>query len=93
MKISNNLSFDYTELLVVAVNFLNIAPSEFWRLTPGEFTALVNHKLKTQGASSSDDYITKDEIRELKNIHPDGKVYVFSDKKQLKKDAINGYRG
>ncbi len=81
--------YDYKELLVVAVNFLRISPSEFWKLIPEEYTALVTHKLKMEGVGGVD-YLDKNDIDDLLEMHPDGKEYKIITKEILKKELKNG---
>lgn len=73
VKMPSKHVMDYGELLEIAVNVLNIAPSEFWDLTIDELQILLKGKAKRTG-KQLESPLTEDELAALKEMHPDGKV-------------------
>jgi uncharacterized phage protein (TIGR02216 family) len=46
---------------------MNIAPSEFWRLTPGEWRALIERAPAARGASA----MARGDLNALLRLYPD----------------------
>lgn len=63
-------SVNYEQILEIGVNFLELAPSEVWRLTPDEFYVLVNGKLKRLGLDKKEP-MSLERFEALKQQFPD----------------------